>query len=583
MMCQPRRLGLPRALLSDRIGAPLARISSEATKSKSAVDNLIPMSAACGIIEHMFEDVDANALVGEIEASQCQESALMAHRCAAIAALLVLRTAEADQVDPDYAWSMITGFARTTAEVSAAMNMSPRGAQHLVAQAEALDTRLPKVAALLASGQTDWRTVQLVIARTELVSDEALTAQLDASLAERIGNWQCWSRRRIINAVDAAVRAIDPDAAKERRVRANDERHISVTPGPDGTAQVRGSLPPTTGALFDTTLAQMAKSVCAKDSRTIAQRRTDAIDALCEGRALACDCGHPECPARGNVSQPPTGGVSTVINVIATEAAVLGESDQPGYIEGYGVIDADHVRELADTATIRPVECPDVTEDEALRYQPSTALERWIRNRDLTCRFPGCDRRAWFCDVDHTTPFNHHDPSAGGLTVPWDLACYCREHHRLKTFHDGPNGWRDEQLADGTIVWTSPTGRVYKTTPAGYDLFPQLRDACRAPTPRKRNRSKERTKRIARARKTLREQRPVNAETRRVNHARKREIELRKWRNHMRKMLILLKAGEPSTSPWCPWVNDPLEPEELPTDWEPPPPTPQNVDDAPPF
>jgi hypothetical protein len=83
----------------------------------------------------------------------------------------------------------------------------------------------------------------------------------------------------------------------------------------------------------------------------------------------------------------------------------------------------------------------------------------------------------------------------------------------------GPAGWRDEQLPDGTIVWTSPTGRIYKTTPAGYDLFPQLRQACRAPTPRKRNHSKEQAKRIARARKTLREQRPVNAGTRRVNYA----------------------------------------------------------------
>ena len=83
------------------------------------------------------------------------------------------------------------------------MNMSPMGATQLVGQAEALDTRLPKVAALLAAGGTDWRTVQVIIARTELVSD-SLIARLDASLAERIARWQCWSRRRIINAVDAA-------------------------------------------------------------------------------------------------------------------------------------------------------------------------------------------------------------------------------------------------------------------------------------------------------------------------------------------------------------------------------------------
>ena len=28
----------------------------------------------------------------------------------------------------------------------------------------------------------------------------------------------------------------------------------------------------------------------------------------------------------------------------------------------------------------------------------------------------------------------------------------------LKTFWNGPHGWRDRQLPDGTVVWTSPPG-----------------------------------------------------------------------------------------------------------------------------
>ena len=273
----------------------------------------------------------------------------------------------------------------------------------------------------------------------------------------------------------------------------------------------------------------------------------------------------------------------TVINVIASEDTVNGNSEQPGYLEGYGVIDAEQVRQLAKTSTRLPVECPAVSPAEAVRYQPSAALQRWIRCRDLTCRFPGCDRPACSADIDHTIPFSHTNPAAGGLTVPWDLACYCREHHRLKTFHGGPGGWQDQQLLDGTIVWTSPTGRVYRTSPHGYDLFPQLRPACRAPTPRRRGHSQDKAKRIAHARSRLRDQRPVNAETRRVNRARKQEIADRKWRNHMRKMLILFKGGEPSTSPWCAWVNGPCEPEQLPPDWKPPPFAPQTLDDEPPF
>ena len=538
------------------------------------------------MIERMFEELaeaSPTALVGEIEASVGAESALMAHRCAAIAALLECRTDEAIEVDDGAGAALITGFARTTAEVSAAMNMSPMAAQHLVGQAEALATRLPKIAALLASGGTDWRTVALVIARTELVGHQVI-GELDASLAARIGDWRCWSRRRIINAVDAAVRTIDAEAAKERRVRANDERHVSVTPLPDGTARLRGSLPAAAAAVFDKRLSQLATSVCAKDSRSIDQRRADAITALCERRGLACDCGQPDCPARASDNDDGTAGstVATVINVIATEDTVSGDSPQPGYLEGYGVIDADHVRDLAKTATMRPVDCPAATAEEALRYQPPATLERFIRCRDLMCRFPGCDRKAWICDIDHTEPFNHSDPTSGGWTVYWDLACYCREHHRLKTFHDRPSGWADEQLDDGTIVWTSPTGRQYRTTPAGFDLFPQLRQACRAPTPRKRNHTKEKAKKVAAARARLREQRPVNAETRRVNYARKREIKQRKWRNQSRRWLLFFKGKQASTSPFATWINDPFEPEYLPPDWQPPPPA-HPLDDDPPF
>jgi hypothetical protein len=168
---------------------------------------------------------------------------------------------------------------------------------------------------------------------------------------------------------------------------------------------------------------------------------------------------------------------------------------------------------------------------------------------------------------------------SGIARLKCSLASRC--HHRLKTFHGGPNGWRDEQLPDGTIVWTSPTGREYRTTPSGFDLFPQLRQACAEPKARMRNRSQEKAMRIARARSKIREQRPINAETRRVNRARRKEIADRKWRNQSRRMLILFKGKQASTSPWCTWINDPLEPEELPPDWEPPPPPPPLPDDPP--
>lgn len=44
----------------------------------------------------------------------------------------------------------------------------------------------------------------------------------------------------------------------------------------------------------------------------------------------------------------------------------------------------------------------------------------------------------------------------------------------LKTFWCGRDGWRDEQLPDGTLILTSPTGQTYVTTPGSALLFPSL-------------------------------------------------------------------------------------------------------------
>lgn len=525
----------------------------------------------------MFEALsDPAALVAVIESTHREESRLVARRLAAVAALLRHRVATAEQADQEYA--AIDGFEQTAAEVAAAMNLSAMGASYLVSHAEALETRLPGIADLLADGRTDWRTVRLIITRTDLITNGELIAKIDQSLAARIGNWHGWSRQRIVNAIDAAVRVTDPDAIRERRLEAENERHIAITATDNGMAEIHGSVAAAAATAFDRRLSQLAKQVCPADPRTMDQRRADALAALAENRGLACACGQPECPMRGNDDKRDRTGAQVVVNVVASGQTVYADGAGPGYLEGYGVIDAEQVRQLAAAASLL-VANPVTSPVEALRYQPSAALERAVRCRDLTCRFPGCSRPATVCDVDHTVPFNHQDPAAGGRTVAENLKCLCRQHHRLKTF----GKWRDKQLPDGMVIWTSPTGNTYRTSPAGADLFPQPRGpACAAPAPKRRSRSQQQSERIAQARRHNREQRPINAARRQLEQDRKDEIAARKFRNHMRDMLFLFK-GTPSTSPFCTWVNDPREPDELPPDWAPAEPTLRPLPDDPPF
>ena len=55
----------------------------------------------------------------------------------------------------------------------------------------------------------------------------------------------------------------------------------------------------------------------------------------------------------------------------------------------------------------------------------------FVRSRDLTCRWMGCDKPAWQGDIDHTVPY------PPGPTHPSNNECLCRFHHLLKTFHCG--------------------------------------------------------------------------------------------------------------------------------------------------
>ena len=524
-----------------------------------------------------MSDLDPAALVATVESTHREESMLVARRMAAVAALLRHHTAAAERAEEQRGYAEIDGFDQTRAAVAAAMNLSPLAASYLVSNAEALHARLPRLAALLAEGRVDWRTVQLIISRTALV-DGALISKLDVSLAEQIGTWRGWSRQRIINAVDAAVKELDADAAREGQDAGESDRHIGIRSLENGMAEVYGVVDATTAATFDQRLSALAKQVCADDPRTMDQRRADALDALTQNRGMACRCGKPGCPAAPVGTDQSGGGARVVINVVAGEQTVRGESDQPGYLVGFGVIDADQVRRLVATAALRVID-PYTTSVQALNYQPSVALVRAVRSRDLTCRFPGCCRPAMRCDVDHTIPFDHRDPEAGGKTVFENLKCLCRLHHLLKTF----GGWRDRQLADGTVIWTSPTGHVYTTSPAGTDLFPELgRPACAPPIPDRRSRSQQRAGRIMRERRHNREQRPINEERRLLDQARRREIADRRWRNHMRDMLVIFK-GAPSTSPFATWINDPRESEELPADWKPELPLVEPLPDEPPF
>jgi hypothetical protein len=94
-------------------------------------------------------------------------------------------------------------------------------------------------------------------------------------------------------------------------------------------------------------------------------------------------------------------------------------------------------------------------------YHPSRTLVHLVRARNTTCTAPGCTRPAVRCDLDHTTAYDK-----GGRTCECNLAPLCRHHHRCKQ----AQGWRLEQPEPGVLIWRTPSGRTYVTTPTEYML-----------------------------------------------------------------------------------------------------------------
>lgn len=453
----------------------------------------------------MFDNVSDADLVDAMGAAARSESAAIARRLSAVGELHARR---ATQWAERELWCA-DPFEAVSAEVSAAQNISRGRAGTQIRYAVELRDRLPRIAEVFAVGGIDFRMVSTIINRTSNVTDETI-GDVDTALARLAPKWMKLSGPKLADRIDSWIARFDPDGV---RVPPDIEqsRYVEVAPTTPGMAGIWANIHATDAAAFDGRLDALAATVCKADPRTVMQRRSDAVGALAAGAdRLMCTCVNPDCPATGAAGAP-----VVVIHLLAESATLDADGASPGYLPGFGVQPAEAVRALATGARFRPLTVPDGPES---GYRPSAALAQFIRWRDLTCRWPGCDARV--CDTDHTVPYPQ------GPTHPSNCKWYCRAHHLVKTFYTGTDGWTDQQHPDGTLTLIAPTGHCYGTEPAGAQLFPALgtptgaldlsgdtgppdlhRDLA-APT-RDRTRNQDRQTRIARERRARSQ---INAE-----------------------------------------------------------------------
>lgn len=277
-----------------------------------------------------------------------------------------------------------------------------------------------------------------------------------------------------------AVIAVDPRAAEDRERKRRTGRRVRVFGQPDGMATLEADLPAADAATIEAAVSAAARSAkAAGDHRSMDQLRADMlVSPFREALSLG------ELAGAGPLARQ--GGRRAAINVTVPASSLLGISDAPGELAGYGPITAATARELAREGIWRRL-LTDPVSGEVLdvgtkTYRPNAAQDRHVRERDGRCQFPGCRRTAQRCDLDHVVSFPK------GRTSVWNLVALCRRHHRVKhrfSDRDRLPAWLREALentrfgpltpvlhrgADGTLTWTMPTGRTYRVGRRGPGL-----------------------------------------------------------------------------------------------------------------
>ncbi|WP_084844314.1 HNH endonuclease signature motif containing protein [Prescottella equi] len=377
-------------------------------------------------------------------------------------------------------------------EVAGILGLTESAAQRMIGLGCDLRWRLSRVRAAFATGRIDLAKAHALAEILAKVSDEVL-AEIEERLLDGADRT---STTRLRNQGRRLIARLDPEGARERRRRATADRDARVIARDDGMAEVDGLLPAAGGRILAGRLRAMCFDVCAKDPRTDAQRRADALVALASGHThLDCTCGRDDCATHARFptrdDPPARSGVSVQVLVGVGASTLLGLDDAPGYLFGHGPIDADLARDLAADGTWKRVLTPtdrdrvasatacstgpvvgvgsplppprQAPADVAVRlrertYRPSRQLAETVRIRDGGCRFPNCTVQASACDIDHTVAFDHDEPARGGPTTEANVACLCRKHHRLKTLSaTGPSGRSAAEGWNGRVPRGGPS------------------------------------------------------------------------------------------------------------------------------
>jgi Domain of unknown function (DUF222) len=408
-------------------------------------------------------------------------------------------------------------------EIASAFNVTWLSAAGEIDYSSTVVRRLPVTFAALAAGKVHPVHVKIIEEVTGILSDED-AAIADSELAEAAQSKTYTELRR---AATRLVLKLDPEAMRKRKEKARGQARVRSFREESGNAGITGREMPSAEVLasmqhVENRAHALREAGVPGTWEELKVRAT--LDLLQERDSRPAPA--EQDPGQLAAGQPAAGAgpsVGAMITITVPHPALGRDAGPPGEVDGFGIIDHADTRDLIAAAARNPATrwCVTVLNPDGTaaahgcaagprpcppgqgppgqgspgqgppgplplrglmeflnirkltpvirgpchharaeaRYRPSRRLQHLVRARNATCAAPGCGRRAASCDLDHTDP--HHQ---GGRTCECNLAPLCRHHHRCKQ----AEGWWLEQPEPGVVVWHTPAGRTYTTTPTQY-------------------------------------------------------------------------------------------------------------------
>ncbi|WP_308466779.1 HNH endonuclease signature motif containing protein [Rathayibacter soli] len=405
------------------------------------------------------------------------------------------------------------------AELATSLGIGQNTVRNRLADAETLTTRLPAVWADFLEGEICYPNVRAILDNTtglpnntpndtadgavgEAAEDAAVWAEYDAKLA---GPARTVNPGRMRLLARSLAEKLSAEPLAVRHARAREDRRVWVEAAADGMAWF-GALQPADAAYRAyARINANAKHLAGLpgETRTIGQIRADVMADLLTGEGTPHEVTatvmitvpvltllNPDTPTgdqtgRAGQTQPTDQSQQADRTQQTSQAQQPTPTDQPDHtdppdqsdraersdhvaryeqpaqLNGYGPIDPDTARRLAGKAPsfyrilTHPVSSA-ILDVDRTSYTVPADLKRWILATHTYCVFPGCNRLAVDCDIDHSL-----DWVLNGTTTLNNLAPVCRGDHRLKH----KTRWKIIRHQDGTIQWESPLGHTHNTDP----------------------------------------------------------------------------------------------------------------------